>query len=95
MDTPHAFQEIESDLDADILRHTTIPWTDGFREAENLGALHAKTLGVRSFDLLHVGLAVALKATFPDVRCPAERSRESGRIQREILTFRQREADPV
>jgi len=58
-----AFREIESDLENDILAHTPIPWTDTFREAEDLAAAHAESLGVRSFDLLHVGLAIALGAT--------------------------------
>ena len=55
-----AFQEIESDLDDNILTHTTIPWTNTFRESEALAALHTEILGVRSIDLLHVGLALAL-----------------------------------
>jgi predicted nucleic acid-binding protein len=58
-----AFREIEADLAENILAHTPIPWTDAFREAENLAAAHTETLGVRSFDLLHVGLAVTLRAT--------------------------------
>jgi predicted nucleic acid-binding protein len=58
-----AFQEIESDLADNILAHTPIPWTDAFRESEDLAAIHTEKLGVRSFDLLHVGLALALKAT--------------------------------
>ena len=58
-----AFQEIESDLADNILVHAAIPWTDTFRECENLAASHTETLGVRSFDLLHVGLALALKTT--------------------------------
>ena len=58
-----AFREIEADLAGKILVHTAIPWTDTFREAENLAALHTETLGVRSFDLLHVGLALTLGAT--------------------------------
>jgi predicted nucleic acid-binding protein len=57
-----AFQEIESDLADHILAHTPIPWTDTFRESEGLAATHTEKLGVRSFDLLHVGLARALKA---------------------------------
>jgi predicted nucleic acid-binding protein len=57
------FREIESDLADNILSHTPIPWTDTFREAENLAAAHTEALGVRSIDLLHVGLAVTLKAT--------------------------------
>ena len=58
-----AFREIDSDLADGILVHTSIPWTDTFREAENLAAAHTETLGVRSFDLLHVALAVTLGAT--------------------------------
>jgi len=57
-----AFQEIESDLAGSILTHTSIPWTDTFRESEALAAAHTEKLGVRSIDLLHVGLALALKA---------------------------------
>ena len=56
-----AFLEIASDLTDGILEHTPIPWTDAFREAEDLAAVHAEPLGVRSIDLLHVGLALALK----------------------------------
>jgi predicted nucleic acid-binding protein len=58
-----AFQEIESDLADSILTHTPIPWTDTFRECEALAAAHTEKLGVRSIDLLHVGLALALEAT--------------------------------
>lgn len=58
-----AFQEVDVDLTDGILAHTAIPWTDASREAEALAALHAEELEVRSFDLLHVGVAVALKAT--------------------------------
>ncbi|PWU17095.1 MAG: PIN domain nuclease [Verrucomicrobia bacterium] len=58
-----ALREIDADLAEGILAHTLIPWTDAFREAENLAATHTETLGVRSFDLLHVGLALALGAT--------------------------------
>src|SRR5258708_5672299 len=58
-----AFQEIESDLSETILAHTPIPWTDAFREAENHAASHVEKLGVRSLDLLHVGIATSLQAT--------------------------------
>ena len=58
-----AFREVDADLADAILAHTTIPWTDTFREAENLAAAHTETLGVRSFDLLHVALAITLGAT--------------------------------
>src|SRR5512134_2740333 len=50
-----AFREIDSDLEDGVLAHTPIPWTDTFRAAEELEAAHAESLGVRSFDLLHVG----------------------------------------
>jgi len=58
-----AFQQIESDLADHILAHTPIPWTDTFRECDNLAAAYTEQLGVRSIDLLHVGMALALKAT--------------------------------
>ena len=58
-----AFDEIDSDLQENILAHTPIPWTDTFRQAEELAASYTEKLGVRSFDILHVGLALALGAT--------------------------------
>jgi predicted nucleic acid-binding protein len=58
-----ALGQVDADLADAILAHTTIPWTDTFREAENLAAAHTETLGVRSFDLLHVALAITLGAT--------------------------------
>ncbi len=57
-----ALEEFESDLADNILIHAPIPWTDAFREAEKMGAAHAEILGVRSIDLLHVGIAAALRA---------------------------------
>lgn len=57
-----AFQQIDEDLSDNILGHTPVPWTDAFRNAETVGAAHCETLGVRSFDLLHVGIALALGA---------------------------------
>ncbi len=57
-----AFREVDADLADAILAHTTIPWTETFREAERLAAAHTETLGVRSFDLLHVALAIVLGA---------------------------------
>jgi predicted nucleic acid-binding protein len=58
-----AFSEIDSDLADTILVHADIPWTDAFREAENLARAHTETMGLRSFDLLHVGVAIVLGAT--------------------------------
>jgi predicted nucleic acid-binding protein len=57
-----ALREVDADLADAILAHTTIPWTDTFREAENLAAAHTENLDVRSFDLLHVALAITLGA---------------------------------
>ncbi len=57
-----AFQDIESDLADGILAHTAVPWTNAFREAEELGARQTEILGVRAVDLLHVGIALALGA---------------------------------
>lgn len=58
-----AFQEIDSDLEGNVLVHTPIPWTDTFRQAEELAAAHTETLGVRSFDVMHVGLALTIGAS--------------------------------
>ena len=58
-----AFAEIESDLAEGILAPIQIPWTDTFREAETLAENYVEKLGIRSVDLLHVGLARVLKAT--------------------------------
>jgi predicted nucleic acid-binding protein len=58
-----ALREVDADIADAILAQTTIPWTDTFREAESLAATHSETLGVRSFDLLHVALAMTLGAT--------------------------------
>jgi predicted nucleic acid-binding protein len=55
------FRDLDNDLDSEILAHTPIPWTDSFRNAELVGGKFAGTIGVRSFDLLHVGIAQALK----------------------------------
>ena len=55
-----ALEDVESDLADGILAHVPIPWTDAFREAERLGATHTETLGVRSVDLFHAGVALAL-----------------------------------
>jgi len=55
-----AFREIESDLADNVISHTAIPWTDAFREAEAIAESHAEALGVRSLDLLHVGIALSL-----------------------------------
>jgi len=57
-----AFAEMELDLDQDILRHQPIPWTDAFREAERFSISRGTELALRSLDLLHVGIALALKA---------------------------------
>jgi len=58
-----ALREVDSDLADNILAHTTIPWTDVFRTADELAENHVETLGVRSFDLLHVAIALTLGAT--------------------------------
>jgi predicted nucleic acid-binding protein len=57
-----AFAEVESDLADEILVHTAIPWTDVFRHAEELSEQHTESLGVRSFDLMHVAMARTLEA---------------------------------
>ncbi len=58
-----ALREIESDLADQILAPVSVPWTDAFRESEDLAAAHVEAMVLRSIDLLHVGVAIALKAT--------------------------------
>ncbi len=58
-----SFADLDSDLADGVLVHTHVPWTDAFQEAEGLGSGHGESLGVRSLDLLHAGIAVSLKAT--------------------------------
>lgn len=55
-----AFEDIESDLADGILSHVPVPWTDAFREAEQLGAAFTESKGVRAIDLLHLGIALTL-----------------------------------
>lgn len=55
-----AFLDIESDLQDGILAHAPVAWTNAFREADQLGNDHTETMGMRSVDLLHVGIAQAL-----------------------------------
>jgi len=57
-----AFDDIESDLVDGILIHIAIPWTNAFRESEQLGGTQTEVLGVRGIDLLHTGIALALGA---------------------------------
>ncbi len=61
-----AFQEIDSDLEENVLLHTPIPWTDTIRQAEELASADTETLGIRSFDLMHVGPALALETFLAD-----------------------------
>ena len=58
-----AFADLETDLEDGVLSHASIPWTEAFKEAERLGALHVETSGIRSVDLLHVGIALSLGST--------------------------------
>lgn len=57
-----ALRELDSDLQDQILTHTPISWTDAFREAESIGAAEGEKVAMRSFDLLHLGIAKTLKA---------------------------------
>lgn len=57
-----AFADIDSDLTDNILAHTPIHWTDAFSEAEQLARVYTETLGIRSLDLLHLGIALSLGA---------------------------------
>ncbi len=53
---------MESDLEDGILLHTVIPWTAAFRKADEVGNIRTERMGIRSSDLLHIGVALALNA---------------------------------
>ena len=57
-----AFREIEQDLQAGLLIHTRVNWTDAFRLADELSDKHAGKEGQRTIDLLHVALAIGCGA---------------------------------
>ncbi len=56
------FRLMEEDLKAGFLEHQAVGWTDAFREAERIGEAQAEQTGVRSADLLHIGIASVLGA---------------------------------
>lgn len=53
-----AFRQIEQDLQAGLLIHTPVKWSDVFRLADELSDKHAARDGQRTIDLLHVALAI-------------------------------------
>ena len=57
-----ALAEIERDVAAGSLHATPIAWADALHESERLGDMHTARLGVRSLDLLHLGVARTLGA---------------------------------
>lgn len=57
-----ALRQIEEDLADGILVHVPLPWTDAFRQAEQLSAAHAERIGSRAADTLHVAAALLAKA---------------------------------
>lgn len=57
-----AFREIDLDIRDGTLAHTQIPWIDAFREADLIGSAHGENRAARTFDLLHLGIAISLKA---------------------------------
>jgi predicted nucleic acid-binding protein len=57
----NALKQIELDLEEMILAHTPIPWTEAFREADRIGKRVGEKEPIRSSDLLHIGIALALK----------------------------------
>ena len=53
-----AFRQIEQDLQAGLLIHNPVKWSDVFRLADELSDKHAARDGHRTIDLLHVALAI-------------------------------------
>ena len=57
-----AFQQIDEDLREGILVHTPVEWTNVFRRADELSQTHATREGQRTIDLLHVAIALEVRA---------------------------------
>lgn len=53
---------IETDMRTGVLIDATVSWTHVYSEAEKLSANHTHQLGTRSFDIMHVALAITLGA---------------------------------
>lgn len=53
-----AFRLIEADLEEGLLVHCSVAWTEVFRRADELSAIHAAREGQRTIDLLHVAMAL-------------------------------------
>ena len=51
---------IEADTKTGVLVETPVSWAEVYSQAEALSAAHAKTLGTRGFDVLHVAATIAL-----------------------------------
>jgi len=58
-----AFRQIEDDLDAGLFLHIAVNWTETFRRADELSLRHATAQGQRTIDLLHVAIALEVRAT--------------------------------
>ncbi len=53
---------IEEDLSDGILVHQPVNWTKAFREADRIGESQTELTGLRSADLLHLGIATLMGA---------------------------------
>ncbi len=58
-----AFRQIDEDLDTGFFLHLPVNWTETFRRADELSARHASREGQRTVDLLHVAIALEVRAT--------------------------------
>lgn len=59
----NAFRRIDEDLDAGLLLHIPVNWTEAFRRADLLSDRHALREGQRTIDLLHVAIALEARVT--------------------------------
>lgn len=57
-----AFRRIDDDLSEGLLIHAPVEWTTVLRRADELSEKHAAKEGQRTIDLLHVTLALEIKA---------------------------------
>jgi predicted nucleic acid-binding protein len=58
----NAISEIEKDLKDGNLFEAGLIWPEVLEVAEEIGAAHSATLGIRSLDLLHISAAVSFGA---------------------------------
>jgi predicted nucleic acid-binding protein len=57
------FRLLDADLQEGVLVYQPVKWTNAFREADRIGGEQSESTGLRSADLLHIGIASITGAT--------------------------------